>query len=174
MFIKPIEQWTINHMISNITTQADLAVTISVQKKWAIGHVWDGTLFRLPMLVALVLTLVFCGCSARTRISDRTYFPPGSDEKSAEYIVDVISDGALGKAYTEFSQKEVTVNVADNRKIEFSKKYNMTAGYLDWKVIWPEKGDVRIVFFDKDKPEPQNHVRTVHLILAPQFIEADN
>ena len=136
---------------------------------------WNQKLFLLLLTAMLALVALSNGCYSRTRITGQGFFPPGGNSDTAEYIVGIVSDGAIGKAYSDYSSKEVTVALKNARtgKIEFSRKYAITAGNLNWKFTWPEKGDLWIEFYDRDKPDEKNHVKTVHLILAPHFIEAE-
>ena len=120
------------------------------------------------------------GCfqsNMRTTTGQNVYFPPGSDYQNAKYWMHLRSEGAVGKAYVDYSVKEVTVYIFRGQAEEssFGQTYELTAGDLSWTVIWPVQDNLRIEFFER--ANPSNILKTLYFTFntnTSQFIETNS
>ena len=122
------------------------------------------------ILFTIAFILLCAGCSSRTEVTGRAYYPPNSTRETYEYSAFVVSKGAYGKQYSDSSQKEVEVSVKAKTGILFTKRYYFDAGNLDWEIIWPEAEDLRIRFFERKTDQSERLIKTIKLIIDPKTL----
>ena len=103
----------------------------------------------IPRLGALGTMLALTSCQSFTYVGGTANYPVNSDWTNYEYAVNVEIDGQRGKAFVDFTPKDVDVILEDRAgQVLMEKKRTVEAADLDWMARWPTPDRVEVAFFD--------------------------
>lgn len=87
-------------------------------------------------------------CSPYTWVAQTVYYPPGSNETTAEYILKIEVHGEHGYAYSEKTSKNIYLSIWKNKVELLKREYKCVAASLEWHVLWKDLDRLHVVFFD--------------------------
>ena len=125
--------------------------------------------------------LLSCSTSCRTATftGGTFYYPPGSLREDAEYRLVVEMVGAPGKAYTDRTDKLISLAVRRDQTVVLGgRHYRAVAGDLHCAVVWEQADNLEVLFYElpadpgtSGPGKTERLVFTLHFVLDPSLGE---
>jgi len=107
---------------------------------------WSIILKTSSILMLLTLT----GCFMYPYTGGWAYFPDGSDENTAQYLLSIKINGAYRHAYNDLTKKDIYVSLKKkDGPILMQREYSLHGAGLHWDVSWSHLDNLKIVFYDE-------------------------
>lgn len=96
------------------------------------------------------MLLTLSGCFMYPYTGGWAYFPEGSDENTAQYLLSIKINGAYRHAYNDLTQKDIYVSLKKkDGPILLQREYSLHGAGLHWDVSWSHLDNLKIVFYDE-------------------------
>lgn len=103
-------------------------------------------------------------------VSSVSCFPTNATPETALLKLFVSADYGLGKAYSDFSEKQVSIEIDKMHTLLTRKEYSIKGADLNWKVDWDESSSVKIRFYQSEGAT--NVLRTIAFRIDPATEQA--
>ncbi len=120
------------------------------------------------MFFGILIFVASCGRPSMV-VSSVSFFPTNATPETALFKLFVSADYGLGKAYSDISEKQVSIEIDKMHTLLMRKEYSIKGADLNWKVDWNESS-VQIRFYERE--DATNVLRTIVFKIDPATDQA--